>query len=44
VQHAQPALRVMTVAIEPAFDGLVMPLERIGVSGQRFAYGDAAPP
>jgi hypothetical protein len=37
VQHAQPALRVMTVAIEPAFDGLVM-------SGQRFAYGDAAPP
>lgn len=43
LQREHPQLRILTVAVEPAFDGLAAPLERIGVVGPRFAYGDAAP-
>ena len=43
LQRAHPQLRIITVAVEPVFGGLAVPLERIGVTGRRFAYGEAAP-
>lgn len=40
---ADSRLRLITVATEPAVDGLSGPLDRLGVPGRRYAYG-AAPP
>lgn len=36
-------LRLLTVAAEPAWDGLAAPLDRLDVPGERYAYGDDAP-
>lgn len=36
-------LRLMTVAAEPAWAGLAAPLDKLGVPGERYAYGDDAP-
>ncbi len=36
-------IRLVSVAVEPAFDGLAAPLDRIGVPGERFAYGSESP-
>lgn len=36
-------LRLLTVAAEPAWEGLAAPLDRLGVPGERYAYGDDAP-
>lgn len=40
---AHPRLQLITIAVEPAGDGLAAPLDRAGVTGQRFAYGDEPP-
>ncbi|MCK0507854.1 TlpA family protein disulfide reductase [Aromatoleum anaerobium] len=40
---AYPRLQLITVAVEPAGDGLAGPLDRAGVTGKRFAYGDESP-
>lgn len=39
----QPGLVLVTVAVEPAFDGLAEPLDRLAVPGVRFAYGSESP-
>lgn len=36
-------LRLLTVAAEPAWDGLAAPLDRLDIPGERYAYGDDAP-
>lgn len=36
-------LRLVTVAAEPAWAGLAAPLDKLGVPGERYAYGDDAP-
>lgn len=36
-------LRLVTVAAEPAWSGLAAPLDKLGVRGERYAYGDDAP-
>lgn len=40
---AQPGLRLITLAVEPADPQLGAILDRFGVPGARFAYGDDAP-
>lgn len=40
---AEPRLKVVTVAVEPAQAGLEEPLDRFAVPGTRYAYGDDAP-
>ncbi|MCK0512839.1 TlpA family protein disulfide reductase [Aromatoleum buckelii] len=40
---AHPRLQLITVAVEPADEGLAAPLDRAGVTGKRFAYGDESP-
>jgi hypothetical protein len=40
---AEPRLRLITVATEADFDGLAVPLDRLQVPGQRYAYGTDAP-
>ena len=41
--QAEPGLRLITLAVEPAEPQLGAILERFGVPGERFAYGDEAP-
>lgn len=36
-------LSLVTVAAEPAWAGLAAPLDKLGVPGERYAYGDDAP-
>ncbi|MFN4149084.1 MAG: TlpA family protein disulfide reductase [Rhodocyclaceae bacterium] len=36
-------LRLVTIAAEPVWSGLAVPLDRLGVPGKRYAYGDDAP-
>lgn len=36
-------LRLVTIAAEPAWPGLTESLDRLGISGDRYAYGDDAP-
>ncbi|CAI09639.1 hypothetical protein ebA6153 [Aromatoleum aromaticum EbN1] len=38
-----PRLQLITVAVEPADEGLAAPLDRAGVTGKRFAYADESP-
>ena len=35
--------RLLTVAAEPAWAGIAEHLDRLGVPGERYAYGDEAP-
>lgn len=41
--QADPGLRLVTLAVEPAEPPLGAILDRLGVPGARFAYGDDAP-
>ncbi|NMG75537.1 TlpA family protein disulfide reductase [Aromatoleum diolicum] len=41
--RVHPQLKLITIAVEPMEEGLAEPLDRLGVSGSRFAYGAEAP-
>ena len=40
---SHPQLKLITIAAEPAEEGLAQPLEHLGVPGTRFVYGAEAP-
>lgn len=40
---ANPQLKLVTIAVEPAIEGLAEPLDRLAVPGARFAYGPESP-